>query len=114
MSKKEEQPAAKAAVGGTAAPPVERKTVEQWREQLKTPDWQFAAAMVGVFKAEGREVTERQYIAAIKHTINEPCGYTTAGIGVARGAHRAIDPLKHPEKVDEYERRYIRKLGGSK
>lgn len=111
MSKKDEMPLPAAA--SISAPIDKRKTVEQWKKELKTPDWLFAAAMAGAFKAEGLEVTEVQYKSALQHTANEPVGYTTAGVRTVRDQHASVDPF-NPEQVAAYESKFIRRRGGSK
>lgn len=114
MSKEKEKQAPPAvAEKGTAAPPAERKTVEAWAEALETPDWLFAAAMAGAFKAEGRELSKVQYLAALKHIANTPIGYTSSGVRVARDAHDAVDATD-PAAVEAYEAKFIRRKRGEK
>lgn len=47
------------------------RPIEEWREQLGTPDWLFAAARAKRGWPQGREVSEAEYRAAIKAAENE-------------------------------------------
>ncbi len=86
-------------------------TIENWAEYLETPDWLFEATKVALGGAEGRELTEAQYLAACEHTANTPIGYVeTRHI---RKAHADVDPTD-PKAVAGYAADHIRKKAGAK
>lgn len=54
---------------------ADKRPIEAWREDKKTPDWLFAATKYGAFhNAEGWECTEAQYDAACELTRKAPIG----------------------------------------
>ena len=56
-----------------AAPADERKTIEYWRDELKTPDWLFAGLKLGKDWPIGKEVTRETYEEAADWAANVPC-----------------------------------------
>jgi hypothetical protein len=108
VSKKEESPALAGKDIGAPAPQSERAAIEKWAKKNGTPDWLFAATKALLGGIEGFETTEAGYLAACQHTLNQPCGYTSQGIGTARSAHAATDPTD-PKAVAAYAAKHIRR-----
>lgn len=48
-----------------------RRPIEEWRMEKGTPAWAFAAARVKAGWAQGQEVTEEEYDAAVQAAMGE-------------------------------------------
>lgn len=51
-----------------------KKAVEAWAKERKTPAWLFAAAKQKHGWAQGKQVTEETYVAAVAETAKHRIG----------------------------------------
>lgn len=73
MSKKTKDDLEMPAADPAPTEAAEKKTIEQWRDELGTPAWLWAGMKLGKTWPIGKEVTRTEYDAALDWAANVPC-----------------------------------------